>query len=85
MKVDDYLSISQKILAQRGKEYGDFNRLHQQIAKRFSLALGQEITPYQAARLLMELKLARLDMGRKQDSLIDLIGYASIAGALADD
>ena len=79
--VDHYLGVSQEILAERGTQYGDFRQLHERIAQRISLVIGQEITAYQAARILVELKLARLDRGWKEDSLVDAIGYMARAGA----
>ena len=56
--------------------------LFNKIADRFSLVLKSKVDKYTAARLLVELKLARLDMGYKEDSLLDGWGYLSIAASL---
>tara|TARA_R110000803_G_scaffold129792_1_gene197044 strand:- start:1044 stop:1409 length:366 start_codon:yes stop_codon:yes gene_type:complete len=79
MSVDTALDQTKTILTQRGQDYGDAAKLFEQIAQRFSLVLGSKIDSYTAARLLVELKLSRLDMGWKEDSLLDAIGYLSIA------
>ena len=78
----DILSACGAILNERGREYGHAGILFEQIAKRFSLVLGQEISNVTAARLMVEWKLARLDRGYKGDSVIDAINYLALAGAL---
>lgn len=78
----DILQMCKGILTQRGQEYGEAGTLFDQIARRFSLVLGQEIDNVTAARLMVELKLARLDRGYKGDSVIDAINYLALAGAL---
>jgi len=82
MSVDTALNKTKAILQQRGQEYGDADLLFNKIADRFSLVLNRKIDKYTTARLLVELKLARLDMGYKEDSLIDALGYLSIAESL---
>ena len=82
MSVDTALLKTKAILQQRGQEYGDADLLFNKIADRFSLVLNRKIDKYTTARLLVELKLARLDMGYKEDSLIDALGYLSIAESL---
>ena len=85
MSVDTALNKTKAILQQRGDEYGNADILFNKIADRFSLVLNRKIDKYTAARLLVELKLARLDMGFKEDSLIDALGYLSIAESLHED
>ena len=84
MSIDTALNKTKAILSQRGQEYGEAAQLFEQIARRFSLVIGREINSYTAARLMVELKLARLDQGYKEDSLIDALGYMSIAADLVD-
>lgn len=78
----DILQMCKGVLAQRGQEYGDAGTLFEHIAKRFSLVLGHDIDNITAARLMVELKLARLDRGYKGDSVVDAINYLALAGAL---
>ena len=85
-KAKEFLIKSESILEQRGIQYGDSNILHKAIAKRFSMVLGIEVTPYTVARLMIELKLARLDVGRfSDDSIYDIINYTALAGQMKNN
>ena len=71
-----------EILVERGQEYGDAKVLFEGISSRFTMVLGRYVSPYQCARLLAELKAARLDMGFKDDTLLDQINYLALASEL---
>ena len=71
-----------EILVERGREYGDAKVLFEGISSRFTMVLGRYVSPYQCARLLAELKAARLDMGFKDDTLLDQINYLALASEL---
>ena len=74
---------AEKLLISRGKEYGHFLDLFTNTSKRMSLALGKSVNPYEVARLMIELKLSRLDGGEyKEDTIIDLINYCALAGSI---
>ena len=79
------LYAAQSVLTERGKQYGDATPLFRQMALRFSLVLGIPVTPFTAARLMAELKNARMDLAEEyiEDSLIDAINYTALAGAIA--
>lgn len=78
-----FLVQAEMILEQRGREYGDCFDLFERMATRFGYTIGEKITPYQAARIMIELKLARLDMNPyDEDSIIDIINYTALAGAV---
>ena len=80
------LSVLSKIQVTRGKQYGDANILHKAIANRFSLVMGIKVTPYMVARLMIELKLARLDVGRySDDSIYDIINYTALSGQMKNN
>jgi len=67
------------ILADRSKTYGDASKAMAAIAARWSITLGQQITPEQVVLCMMDLKLARLRRNPvHQDSIVDLIGYAAV-------
>ena len=67
------------ILADRSKTYGDAREAMATIAARWSLTLGQPVTPAQVVLCMMDLKLARLQRDpTHRDSMIDLIGYAAV-------
>lgn len=66
------------VVANRREIYGEPERLFEQIAKRWSLVLGIEVTPAQVALCLIDLKLARLTRDpRHLDSITDVAGYAA--------
>ena len=71
-----------EVLVERGKQYGDAKTLFDNISGRFTLVLGRYVSPYQCARLMAELKAARLDMGFKDDTLLDQINYLALASEL---
>tara|TARA_R100000234_G_scaffold76458_1_gene47519 strand:+ start:2465 stop:2752 length:288 start_codon:yes stop_codon:yes gene_type:complete len=88
MKANNYAARAVDILEERGKEHGDFNKLFDEMGSLFSFILANklkdDITPYEAALLMVALKLARMQQKGTgtQDSILDAIGYLSIAGAL---
>ena len=67
------------VLTDRSKTYGDPRQSMAAIAARWSLTLGQPVTPAQVVLCMIDLKLARLrrDPGH-QDSMVDVIGYAAL-------
>ncbi len=78
-----FLVDAETVLRKRGKEYGHFLDLFDNTAKRMSMALKKKINPDDVARLMIELKLSRLDMGEyKEDTVLDIINYAALLGSL---
>jgi hypothetical protein len=67
------------VIANRRDSYGDPATSMTAIARRWSITLGQPITPARVALCLIDVKLARLahDPGHL-DSMIDLAGYAAV-------
>ena len=66
------------VVANRREAYGEPERLFEQIARRWSLVLGIEVTPAQVALCLIDLKMARLSRDpRDLDSQTDVAGYAA--------
>ena len=70
----------------RAKEYGPARKNHERIAKIWSVILEQDVTPEQVVACMVGLKLARLseDM-TKNDSWVDIIGYAALGGEIVND
>ena len=67
------------VLIQRNAAYGDPVASFEIIAARWSLTLGQIVTPTQVALCMIDLKLARLAHDPKhRDSVLDVIGYAAL-------
>jgi len=81
MSAEAMLSRAADILADRSKTYGDPRQSMAAIAARWSITLGQPVTPAQVVLCMMDLKLARLRRDpAHRDSMIDLIGYATVLG-----
>ena len=79
-------TAEQLINGPRAKEYGPARKHHERIAQIWSIILEQDITPEQVVACMVGLKLARLseDM-TKDDSWVDIIGYAALGGEIVND
>ena len=85
-KPSTILKQADHLLNLRGREYGSYIDLFDRMSARFTQSHGEKHTPYQCAMLMVELKLARLDLNKyDEDSLVDAINYLALAGALATD
>ncbi len=66
------------VIEKRERTYGSPAKLFAQVAARWSLVLGHEVSPAQVALCLIDLKLARLTHDPEHlDSIVDLAGYAA--------
>jgi hypothetical protein len=66
------------VVEHRESVYGAALPLFEQIACRWSLVLGMEVTSAQVALCLIDLKLARLVRDPSHlDSIVDVAGYAA--------
>lgn len=81
----DILSEVNQVLTERGQQYGSADMLFSNMAVRFGLVLGIYVSPFQAARIMAELKAARLDLGYHSDHLVDQVGYLALAGEVKGD
>ena len=78
MRGEVILEQAADIVVQRRGAYGDATTLFDQIARRWSLTLGTEVTAAQVALCLIDLKLARLTIDPAHaDSIMDVAGYAA--------
>jgi len=74
----------------RAKEYGPAKLNHHRIAEIWNILLAKkltcDITPEDVVACMVGLKLARLaeDIS-KDDSWIDIIGYAALGGEIVND
>ena len=92
MIYEKILNRAKQILGDREESYGDARTMHQSICDRWNgvlkgkLAPGASLTAYDIARMMAELKAARMDdNGFHEDSLIDQINYLVIAYRLAGE
>jgi len=81
----EILSTADDILVERGKQYGDASLLFSNMAVRFGLVLGIYVSPFQAARIMAELRAARLDLGYHPDHIVDQLNYLALAGEVKGD
>jgi len=64
---------------QRAKEYGDLKKSFLKISNLWEAYLGIPISKLDVAHLMMLLKISRGYHGYKEDSILDIIGYAYCA------
>ena len=74
----------------RAKEYGPAKMNHERIAAIWNVFLEKKlvhaITPEDVVACMIGLKLARLaEDTSKDDSWVDIIGYAALGGEIAND
>jgi len=80
------LKEAEKVLGNRGKHYGPPHSLFENVARRWSLTLGKDVSVEQVIMCMIDLKLARLNNSpTHSDSMIDVAGYAAILSEIAGD
>ena len=73
------LKRAEAVLSERQHSYGDSAVSMAAVAARWSITLGQSVTPEQVVLCLIDLKLTRLSHDpRHYDSAVDLAGYAAL-------
>lgn len=70
------------IIDERGNEYGDLVKSFNRIASYWSIYLDTHITSKDVSMMMALLKMSREQSGHKEDNIIDLINYVSIANEL---
>ena len=79
MNGPELLEHAAGVVNRRRREYGEPTDLFGDIAKRWSLVLGVEVTPAKAVLCLLDVKMARLARDPKHlDSIVDVAGYAAV-------
>jgi len=73
------------LLAERGKDYGDFRENWVRIAELWSAYTGHKISPHDAVQMMVLLKISRSKANpRKQDNYDDAKGYTDLAELLKE-
>jgi hypothetical protein len=67
------------VAGDRAKDYGDASESFARIAALWSAWKGVEFTSWDVAMMMILLKVSRAKTSKKQDTLIDIIGYAECA------
>lgn len=79
MKGENLLKHALQIVEDRRAQYGDSTQMFNEVAKRWSITLGVEISPAAVVLCLIDLKLARLHHAPHHlDSITDIAGYAAV-------
>lgn len=85
MTREEILKEAEKLInGERAKDYGDAKQNFQDIADMWSVFLGQRITRQQVAACMILVKTARLMKSDKEDSWLDICGYAALGGEKND-
>ena len=80
-----FLKHTANIVSERRAQYGEASIAMAAIATRWSVTLGQPITPAQVVLCLIDLKLARLAHNpAHEDSAVDVCGYAAVMRELIE-
>lgn len=84
MKRQMVLRRAETVVMERQQSYGDPAASMAAVAARWSVTLGQPVTPEQVVLCLIDLKLARLSHNPGHyDSAVDLAGYAALLQEIA--
>lgn len=73
-------TASNLISGDRASAYGDYGDQMRSLATAFNAITGHSISPEDASRFLMLLKIRRGITATDQDSEVDLAGYAALHG-----
>ncbi len=83
-KRNEIIATAQSLInGDRAEIYGDALDNHRNIAKGWSVILGQEVKPHQVALCMVWVKMARLVVTEDHmDSYVDMAAYAALAGEI---
>ena len=87
MKRNEVLDKAGELInGDRKEDYGDAYLNHMRIAEFWNNYLDHEIklTPTDVAMMMMLVKIARCIHSYKDDSFIDMCGYAALAGEMSN-
>lgn len=73
-------TASNLISGDRASAYGDYGDQMRSLAMAFNAITGHDISPEDASRFLMLLKLRRTVTATDQDTAVDICGYAALHG-----
>ena len=87
MKRDEILAKAGELInGDRKEDYGDAYLNHMRIAEFWNNYLDHEIklTPTDVAMMMMLVKIARCIHSYKDDSFVDICGYAALAAEMSN-
>ena len=81
----DFLKTAEKLVDERGEQYGDLEENFARIISIFDAMTGIGLTCHEAALFLVAVKMARLRTSPdKADTYADAINYLAFAGQFGD-
>lgn len=84
MRRQSVLRRAEAIAMERQQSYGDPAASMAAVAARWSITLGQPVTPEQVVLCLIDLKLARLSHNSVHyNSAVNICGYAALLNEIA--
>ena len=84
MHRDKYLEQANNLInGQRQEDYGTALENHNRIASLWAVYIGKEFTPVDVAMMMLLVKVARTMERPKDDSFVDICGYAALAGEMS--
>jgi hypothetical protein len=85
MSAEMFLKNAAHIVSERRTQYGEASSAMAALATRWSVTLGQPVTPAQVVLCLIDLKLARLAHDPShEDSAVDVCGYTAVLRELIE-
>ena len=88
MSRNEILETAHKLInGDRKDEYGDAKESFTDIATMWSIILNHNIEPKEVAMCMVALKVNRFANSKNghKDSLVDICGYAALAGEMIND
>jgi hypothetical protein len=81
----DFLKNAEKLVDERGEQYGNLEENFERIVTIFDAMTGVSLTFHEAALFLVAVKMARLRTSPdKADTYADAINYLAFAGQFGD-
>lgn len=72
------------VYGDRNAQYGHPKDDYAKVATMWSAFLGVEISPHQAASMMIFIKMSRLAHEPKRDTIVDIAGYAEVVARILD-
>lgn len=76
---DRIILAAHREVIDRRQKYGEPAAMYAEIARRWSIELGTDVTAHDVVRCLLQMKMARMKANpHHRDTTVDVAGYAGI-------